>query len=86
MTNVQQKNGVYHVRFRYAGRQFKRSIKSRDALAARAAQATVEVTLYRLLTGQLQCPPGVDLGDFIVSGGVLTAPAVPPAPRHPPVS
>ena len=78
MANVQQKNGLFHVRFRYAGKQFKRSIKTRDPMAARAAQAAVEVTLYRLLTGQVHCPTGVDLGDFIVSGGTLAAPAAPP--------
>ena len=85
MANVQQKNGVYHVRFRFGGQQFKRSLKTTDAKAAKAAHNVVEVALYRLNRGWLQCPSGIDIGDFIVSGGTLTAPTqVEPEPAPPP--
>ena len=53
MANVSQKNGVFHVRFRYAGKQYKKSLRTRDPAAAQAACHLVELTIYRLTTGQL---------------------------------
>jgi len=37
--------------------------------------------LHRLAINTLTIPPGVDTGDFIVSGGTLTAPSRPAKPR-----
>jgi integrase len=78
MANLGQKAGVYLVRFRYLGREYKKSLKTRDPRAAQAALHLVEVALHRLLTGQARVPPGVDPGDFVVSGGTLEAPPAPP--------
>ena len=72
MANISQKNGVFHVRFRYAGKQYKKSLRTRDPAAAQAACHLVELTIYRLTTGQLYLPQQVDVGDFIVSGGTRT--------------
>ena len=76
MANIQQKNGVFHIRFRHADKQFKRSLKTRDPKSAEAACHSVELTIYRMKTGLLKCPDGVDLGDFVVSGGTLDEPQV----------
>jgi integrase len=82
MANINQKSGVFHVRFRFGGKQYKKSLKTRDRADARAALHGVEQTIHRLSTGQLHLPAGVDSGDFIISGGTLqpAAPARPPAP------
>lgn len=71
MASINAKNGVYHVRFRFEGIQYKKSLKTKDQRDAKAGLNIVEHTIYRLTTGQLQCPESVDLGDFIVSGGVV---------------
>src|SRR6476620_5247384 len=80
MANLGQKDGVYHVRFRLGGKEYKRSLKVRDRHEAATARNLVQVTLHRLRTGQLQIPNLVDVGDFVVSGGTLTTPPVPQEP------
>ena len=77
MASLDQKNGVFVIRFRHGGKQFKKSLRTRDETDADGALHLVQHTIYRLTTGQLEIPPGVDPGDFIVGGGKMTAP--PPA-------
>src|SRR4029079_7067301 len=81
MANLGSKNGNYHVRFRYRGKEFKKSLKTRTAGEARAALHSVEQTLHRLYIGLLEVPQGVCPGDFIISGGTLreakTTPSLP---------
>jgi integrase len=81
MANLSQKDGIYVVRFRFRGKEFKKSLKTRDSSAAEAALHVVELTIHRLHTGQIQVPDGVDPGDFIVSGGTLLKPVEPPTPK-----
>jgi hypothetical protein len=69
--------GSFSVRFRYAGKPFKRTLKTTDSDEAQASLHLVGVTLHRLRTGQLFVPAGVDVGEFIVSGGNVTLPAAP---------
>src|SRR5205823_10990530 len=83
MANLGLKGGVYHVRFRLRGKEYKKSLKTRDESAARGALHLVELTLHRLHTGQLRVPERVDPGDFVVSGGTLVEPAEPEAPAGP---
>ena len=73
MANLGRKGGIYHVRFRFRRKEYKRSLKVRERADAEAARRTVEQTIHRVLTGLLTVPAGVDPGDFIVSGGTLTA-------------
>jgi hypothetical protein len=80
MATLESQRGIYFVRFRFRSskselnRAYKRSLKTRDKKEAEAAQRLVELTIHRLLTGQLERPGGVDPGDFIVSGGTLEQP------------
>jgi integrase len=83
MANLGRKNGVYLARFRFQGKEYKRSLKTSNKKDAEAAMHGVERALHRLAVGVLAVPPGVDPGDFIVSGGTLTSPA--PAPGRRPV-
>src|SRR5262249_54208462 len=77
MANLGKKGGAYHVRFRFRGKEYKKSLKTRDESAARGALHLIELTLHRLHTGQLHVPDRVDPGDFVVSGGTLRKPVRP---------
>src|SRR4051812_32472503 len=75
MANLGRKGDVYVARFRYQGKEYKKSLKTSEPGDARAAMHAVEQTIHRLVTGMIQVPPGVDPGDFILSGGTARAPA-----------
>src|SRR6476660_2681838 len=79
MANLDRKGEVFVVRFRFDRKEYKKSLKVRDPKEADAARRLVELTIHRLLTGQLQVPAGVDPGDFIVFGGNRTKAATPRA-------
>jgi integrase len=81
MANLGKKNGVYLARFRFQGREYKKSLKTTARRAAEGAMHRVEDALHRLAIGLIVVPEGVDPGDFIVSGGTLTAPAPKVQPR-----
>ena len=87
MANLGQKNGIYLARFRFAGKEYKRSLNTTIERDAQAAMHGIEMILHRLRSGAT-VPAGVDPGDFIVSGGTLAAPpalaAVPPTLRQAP--
>ncbi len=75
MANLGKKNGVYLARFRFQGKEYKKSLKTADPDHAQAALRRVQDALHWLAIGHLAVPAGVDPGDFIVSGGTLAAPA-----------
>jgi len=74
-------SGFYRICFTYPqaddGVRYKRSrnLKIKDARRAAAICGTVEETIRDLGRGVLTIPEGVDPGDFILSGGKLTAKA-----------
>jgi integrase len=75
-TLKQSAAGIWRVRFRYSGRQFFRSCETTEEKAANQVLTRVDETLSLLKTGRLTLPPDVDgegVGDFIVSGGKVTA-------------
>jgi hypothetical protein len=72
MANLGKKNGVYLARFRYQGKEYKRSLKTADRKNAEAAMHRIEETLHRLAIGLIQIPPDIDPGGFIVSAGTIT--------------
>lgn len=82
MANLGLKDGIYHIRFRLGGKEYKKSLQLRDRVAAEAARNLVELTLYRIKTGQVTVPSGIDLAGFILSGGALVHPV--PAAEHTP--
>jgi hypothetical protein len=57
----------YHVRFRYGGASYKRSLKTADKGTAEAALARVEELVRLLEAGRVQMPEGADPGVWIVS-------------------
>lgn len=60
---------MFHVRFRFGGRSFKRSTGTASAKLARAVAARVDETLLLLKTGRLRIPPDCDPAEFILSDG-----------------
>jgi integrase len=85
MANLGKKGVVYVARFRFGGKEYKKSLKTDRLADARAALKGVERVIHGLTTGLVQVPAGVDPGDYIVSGGTLREP---PRPRRrgPPLS
>ncbi len=88
MASLQIIGSSYHVRFRFGGQAFRRSLETTDPNEAEAARKQVELTLHRLNTGVLSPPPDdADVVLFIISGGkiekkpVLSEPVLPPAPK-----
>jgi hypothetical protein len=79
MANLTQKDGIYLIRFRCLGKEYKRSLKTRSKTDAEGAKAAVETTIHRLLIDLLQIPAGIDPGDFVLGGGILTAAPSPAA-------
>jgi integrase len=71
MANLGKKGDLYVARFRYAGKEYKKSLKTTRIADAEGAMHAVERAIHGLTTGMLQIPPGVDPGDFILSGGTL---------------
>jgi integrase len=75
MAHLGRKGQVYMARFRFMGREYKRSLKTTDSRDAKAALHSIELTIHRLITGAIELPEAADPGAFIVSGGkLLTAP------------
>jgi len=59
----------FHIRFRFAGQAFKRSLKTAIQKDATAALARVEETLSLLQRGVLELPAEADPATFLLSGG-----------------
>jgi hypothetical protein len=85
MANLGRKGSLYIARFRFQGKEYKKSLKTTDLADATAAMHAIERTIHHMTVGTLQIPPDVDPGDFIVSGGTLEA-ALKPRTRLPTLS
>lgn len=68
-----ESSGRYRIRFRYAGVEYKRSLKTQNEKAAEGVRARVEETLRLLDLGRLDIPEGTDPGLFILSDGKRTS-------------
>lgn len=71
-------SGVFHIRFRFGGRSFKRSTKTKDEKVAWAKKARVEETIRLIEDGRLTIPPDADPGAFILSDGQLNGKSILP--------
>lgn len=78
MANLGKKNSIYYIHFRFQGKEYKKSLKTNDAGNAVAAKNTVELTIYRPITGLIVMSLlGIDPGDVILTGA--PARSTPPA-------
>jgi integrase len=75
-------SGRYKVCFRWAGRQFKKTVRTTDPHEAEAVLRRVEETIGLAERGRLDVPPGADVATFFVSDGKLDRkPAAGPPPK-----
>src|SRR4051794_26045596 len=74
MANLGKKGDLYVARFRYHGKEYKKSLRTTRRADAEAAMHGIERAMHGLATGLLQIPPGVDPGDYILSGGTVKEP------------
>ncbi len=77
MANLGRKGDLFVARFRFQGKEYKKSLKTTRKVDAQAALLGIERAIHALTIGLTEVPPGVDPGDFIVSGGTLKAAARP---------
>ena len=60
-------SGNYHISIAFAGRRFKRSLKTSDLRKASAACARVQDNISLIETGRIELPDNVDLPTFLLS-------------------
>jgi len=63
------RTGIFKVAVRVADSRLKRSLQTTDRKEAESIRGTVENTLSAIERGWLAVPEGIDLGDFLISGG-----------------
>src|SRR5688500_95114 len=68
------RTGNYKIGFRVGNRKVKKSVQTSSRIEAKELLAVVEQTLRAVERGWASVPPGVDLGDFLLSGGRLAGP------------
>jgi integrase len=66
-----RRTGYFKVGFWLADRKIKRSLKTNNRTEAETARGVVDQTLQAIERGWMQLPTGVDIGDFVLSGGRL---------------
>jgi hypothetical protein len=67
-----EEQGIFKFGFRYAGRLYKKSLKTRDKAKAEDRLGVINGNLEYLEEGVLQVPDGADLPTFLMTGGRRT--------------
>ena len=73
-----RRTGNFKVGFWLADRKIKRSLKTNNRTEAETARGVVDQTLQTIERGWMQIPSGIDLGDFVLSGGRLNQQIIAP--------
>jgi integrase len=85
MASLQKIGTTFHVRFRYGGESYRRSLETTVGDEAEAARMQVELTMHRIKTGVLPPPPmPADVPLYLISGGKIEQRAVASQPAPPP--
>jgi len=71
MASVAFNDGKARIFFRFAGRQYNRTVPVKSQRAADALCETVDETIADLERGRLTLPPDADVAAFLISGGSL---------------
>jgi len=69
MASLEKRGTTYRAVFRYGGRKYSRSLRTRNEKAAQAALARLEDNLHRVAMGTLVPPDDADLALFLLSDG-----------------
>ena len=82
MANLQERNGWYHLQFRYQGRQFSHALKTQNLREAEGIRGTVDLVLIRIKNREIPPPAAdADVVDYLLAGGkAVEAPATMQAP------
>ena len=67
------RNNRFLIRFRFAGVEYKRSLKTDDEVEAQTIRLRAEETIRLLERGRLELPEECDVAAFILSDGKRTA-------------
>jgi hypothetical protein len=79
MPSLEQRGNRFRLVFRHQGKKYSRRLRTTDPKQAGALLASAKAILQLLDQKMRSVPEGVDLVDFVLSGGLLNAPP-PPAP------
>ncbi len=80
MAFVERRGDWFRLIFKYGGRRFTHSLHTQDEKLAATLKGSVEKTLLQLQQHLLVVPEGTDLKEFILSGGQVAKPTLPPEP------
>ena len=69
MASLENRTGYWSISFRFGGKKFNRSLKTKDQGAAEELKKIVEATIWRVEQGVLQLPENADVVSFLLSGG-----------------
>ena len=71
MASLQLVSGHYHICFRFAGRRYKRSLKTSRRDKAEARQVNLEETINLVESGRIEIPDFVDhVAAFLLKDGM----------------
>lgn len=68
MAFLENRNGKFRIKFRYDGRQYSRSLKTKSEQKANLAKGQIERNLELVSLGLLQVPEGCNIFDFFLTG------------------
>lgn len=71
MASLERRADRFRLVFRFGGRRFSRSLRTKSDKAANACLARLEDNLRRVELGTLELPNGVDIASFLISDGRL---------------
>ena len=72
MATLQAINGIYHIRFRFGGKPFRRSLGTANSDEAETIKKEVDVHLSRINVGVI-APPSedADVVQYVLTGGKM---------------
>ena len=79
--DVDGSSRLHRIRFRFAGRSYKRSLKTTDRCEAMTVKGRVEETIRLLERGRLEMPLDADSAAYIMSDGRINRKPLPPPIR-----
>ena len=68
----QDKSQNFHVRFRFGGTKFRRSLKTDNRQQAQGRLERLDENIRLVESGRLEIPPGADVPAFLLSDGKLS--------------
>ncbi len=61
-------SGNFHICFRFQGKRFKRSLKTKSDKSASGSIAKLDERVWMIESGHLKIPDGIEAGEFLIYG------------------